>query len=142
MPLFRIIRLKFGRRFGCLWAISLSAVWTSHAQLDPEPRHLLHVGVSQSLHNDGPQARYLFFYWNTPNFPSTNQILRLVVAPTYLDSELGFKGLLGKNTDLGVGIFGGGYAATAVVNYVSGLEQPGHWNSGVVGAIGYTARNR
>ena len=33
-------------------------------------------------------------------------------------------------------------AATAVVNYVSGLEQPGHWNSGVGCAIGYTARNR
>jgi len=40
MPFFRIIRLKFGRRFGCLWAISLSAVGTSHAQLDPEPRKL------------------------------------------------------------------------------------------------------
>ena len=44
VPLFRIIRLKFGRRFGCLWAISLSAVWTSHAQLDPEPRHLEELG--------------------------------------------------------------------------------------------------
>ena len=110
MPLFRIIRLKFGRRFGCLWAISLSAVWTGHAQLDPEPRQLLHVGVSQSLHNDGPQAHYLFYYWNTPNFPSTNQILRLVAAPTYVDAELGFKDLLGKNTDLGLGVFGGGYA--------------------------------
>ncbi len=60
MPIFRIIRLKFGRRFGCLWAISLSAVWISHAQLDPEPRHLQHVGVSQSLHHDGPQAHDLF----------------------------------------------------------------------------------
>ena len=110
MPLFRIIRLKFGGRFVCLWAISLSAVWTSHAQLDPEPRQLLHVGVSQSLHNDGPQAHYLFYYWNTPNFPSTNQILRLVAAPTYVDAELGFKDLLGKNTDLGLGVFGGGFA--------------------------------
>src|SRR5258708_521237 len=110
MPLFRIIRLKFGGRFVCLWAISLSAVWTSHAQLDPEPRQLLHVGVSQSLHNDGPQAHYLFYYWNTPNVPATNQILRLVAAPTYVDAELGFKDLLGKNTDLGLGVFGGGFA--------------------------------
>jgi hypothetical protein len=28
------------------------------------------------------------------------------------------------------------------VDYVGGLEQPGHWNSGVGGGIGYTARNR
>src|SRR6266446_8299329 len=68
MPLFRIIRLKFGGRFVCLWAISMSAVWTSHAQLDPEPRQLLHVGVSQSLHNDGPQARYLKIFINVHRF--------------------------------------------------------------------------
>ena len=33
-------------------------------------------------------------------------------------------------------------AGTALVNYVSGLEQPGHWNSGVGGGIGYTAKSR
>src|SRR5678815_6048510 len=43
---------------------------TSHAQLDPEPRQLLHLGVNQSLHDDGPQAHYLFYYWNMPNVPS------------------------------------------------------------------------
>ena len=35
-----------------------------------------------------------------------------------------------------------GMAATSVMNYVDGLEQPGHWNSGVGGGIGYTAKNR
>jgi len=29
-------------------------------------------------------------------------------------------------------------AGTALVDYVSGLEQPGHWNSGVGGGVGYT----
>ena len=82
---------------------------TSHAQLDPEPRQLLHLGVNQSLHNDGPQAHYLFYYWNMPDVPSTNRTLRLVLAPTYLNAELGLRGLLGENTDLGVGLFGGGY---------------------------------
>ena len=33
-------------------------------------------------------------------------------------------------------------AGTSLVDYVDGLEQPGHWNSGVGGGIGYTARNR
>jgi len=93
-----------------LCALISIAVWKSHAQIDPEARQILHLGFTQPLHDDGPEARYLFYYWNTPNFPSTNQVLRLVIAPTYLDSELGLVGLLGANTDLGLGVYGGGYA--------------------------------
>jgi hypothetical protein len=92
--------------FSCTAFIATS---TTHAQIDPEPRQLLHIGVNQSLHDDGPQAHYLFYYWNMPNVPSTNQTLRLVIAPTYLDGELGLNGALGQNTDLGLGLFGGGY---------------------------------
>ena len=33
-------------------------------------------------------------------------------------------------------------AATSLVNYVPGLEQPGHWNSGIGGSFGYTAKAR
>jgi hypothetical protein len=90
-------------------AAALAAL-SAHAQIDPEPRQLLHLGFTQSLHDDGPPARYLFYYWNRPDFPSTNQVLRLAIAPTYLDSELGLKGALGENTDLGLGLFGGAYA--------------------------------
>ena len=93
-----------------LCAIAVFAVSTAHAQLDPESRQLLHIGVNQSLHNDVPQAHYLFLYWNMPDVPRTNEILRVVAAPTYLDAELGFKNLLGENTDLGLSIFGGGFA--------------------------------
>jgi hypothetical protein len=100
----------FVRTFGSFCGITLTAVWTGQAQLDPEPRQLLHLGVNQSLHDDGPQAHYLFYYWNMPNVPSTNRVLRLVLAPTYLDGELGLKGAFGENTDLGLGVFGGGFA--------------------------------
>ena len=85
------------------------AVSTSHAQIDPEPRQLLHLGFNQPLHDDGPQARYLFYYWNMPDTPRTNDVLRLVLAPTYLDAELGLKDALGHNTDVGFGVFGGGF---------------------------------
>ena len=54
------VRSAFAFRLAFSCAITLSAVVTSHAQLDPEPRQLLHLGVSQTLHDDGPQARYLF----------------------------------------------------------------------------------
>lgn len=98
------------RTFCSVCGIILGAVSMTHAQLDPEARQLVHLGVTQSLHDDGPQGHYLFYYWNMPNVPSTNQVLRLVIAPAYLDSELGFKGLLGEHTDLGLGLFGGGLA--------------------------------
>ena len=97
-------------RLNSCCGIILIAASTTHAQLDPEPRQLLHIGYNQPLHNDGPSAAYVFYYWNMPNVPSTNQVLRLAIAPTYLDGELGFKGVLGENTDLGLGVFGGGFA--------------------------------
>lgn len=87
----------------------LAVISTGYAQIDPEPRNLLQFGINESLHNDGPPATYAFYYWNMPDVPATNQTLRLAIAPVYLDSELGFKGLLGNNTDLGVNIFGGGF---------------------------------
>ena len=91
-------------------AVASWAVVGTNAQIDPEPRKLLHLGFSQSLRDDGPSPAYAFFYWNQPNVPATNQTLRLTVAPVFLDGELGFQGLLGEHTDLGVGVYGGGFA--------------------------------
>jgi len=97
-------------RLACaLCACILATSSTGYAQLDPEPRNLLQLGINQSLHNDGPTAAYAFYYWNMPDVPTTNTTLRLAIAPVYADAELGFKGLLGENTDLGVGVFGGGF---------------------------------
>src|SRR5262249_24117298 len=93
-----------------LCAITALAASTARAQIDPEPRQLLHLGFNQPLKDDGPRAAYAFYYWNMPDFPYTNQTLRLAIAPVYVDGELGFKGLLGENTDLGVGVFGGAFA--------------------------------
>ena len=87
-----------------------AAILTAQAQIDPEPRQILHLGLNQSLHEDGPPGAYAFYYWNMVNTPATNQFLRLAIAPTYVDAELGFKGLLGQNTDLGVGAYGGAFA--------------------------------
>jgi hypothetical protein len=100
-----LVRLAYA--YACIAAALLTS--TGYAQIDPEPRNLLQLGVNQSLHNDGPTAAYAFYYWNRPNVPATNMTLRLAIAPVYVDAELGFKGLLGQNTDLGVGVFGGGF---------------------------------
>lgn len=93
-----------------LCAAAAAGATTGYAQIDPEPRQLLHLGGNQSLKDDGPRAIYAFYYWNIPQFPTTNQTLRIVIAPGYVDSELGFNHLLGPNTDFAVGAFGGLFA--------------------------------
>jgi hypothetical protein len=83
---------------------------TALGQIDPETRKLFQFGYNQSLIGASPLAGYAFYYLNEPDYPGTNMTLRLAVAPVYLDSELGFKGALGPDTDLGLGLAGGGFA--------------------------------
>jgi hypothetical protein len=78
--------------------------------VDPTQRELIQVGYNASFEGHAPLAGYAFYYRNEPNFLHTNLTLRLAIAPTYVDSELGFSHLLGEKTDLGVGIAGGGFA--------------------------------
>ncbi len=80
------------------------------AQVDPVARDLVQLGYDQPLEGRSPLGAYAFYYHNQPNFLQTNVTLRLAVAPVYMDSEVGFKGLLGPNTDLGIGLAGGGFA--------------------------------
>jgi hypothetical protein len=58
------------------------------AQPDPEPRAYLEVGTELPLKGNAPINGYAFFLWNRPHFPETDQYLRVVVAPTYLLTEL------------------------------------------------------
>jgi hypothetical protein len=78
-------------------------------QLDPEKRRLLQLGYDQPLEGRAPIAGYGFFYYNRPGFPETNINLRLAIAPVYLDSEVGFREVFSPNTDLGIGLAGGGF---------------------------------
>jgi hypothetical protein len=97
------------------WVLSVLLVgctspFLAHSQVDPFPRELIQLGYNASFEGHAPLAGYAFYFRNEPNFLHTNITLRLAVAPTYLDSEVGFSHLLGENTDLGVGIAGGGFA--------------------------------
>ncbi len=84
--------------------------FAAFAQIDPYPRQLFQFGYNAPLEGRPPLQGYAFYYWNKPGFIRTNQTLRLAIAPTYLDSELGFRGALGQNTDLGIGVAGGAFA--------------------------------
>src|SRR5436189_2334563 len=76
--------------------LALGAVRTAQGQIDPERRRLLQMGFNQPIEGRGPIAAYAFFYYNQPNFLYTNLTLRAAIAPVYLDTELGFSGLLGS----------------------------------------------
>ena len=85
---------------------------TVFAQIDPVKRELIQFGYNAAFEGHAPLSAYAFYYRNQPDFLQTNMTLRLAVAPTYLDSELGIRDALGQNTDLGIGLAGGGFADT------------------------------
>jgi hypothetical protein len=93
-----------------LWFLGILIPLTCQAQIDPYKRQLLQFGYNQPIEGYGPIAAYAFYYLNQPNLAGRDLTMRLAVAPTYLDSELGFKHALGPHTDLAVGLAGGGFA--------------------------------
>jgi hypothetical protein len=107
----RQVPVSTSTRFGpAFLAVALLALAPKlRAQIDPEPRRLFQGGYNQPIEGRGPLAAYGYYYHNEPGFFRTNLTLRAVVAPTWLDSELGFRSLLGPNTDLGLGLAGGGF---------------------------------
>ena len=97
-----------------LWLLAVvTGAWLAgfacQAQIDPEHRNLVELGYDQPLTGQGPQGVYAYYYYNTPEFFRTNVALRVAIAPAYLDSELGFKGVISPYTDFGIGINGGAY---------------------------------
>ena len=92
--------------------VAVSGALGVEAQIDPAKRELVQLGYNQPIQGRAPISGYGFYYLNEPHFPRTNLTLRLAVAPVYLDSELGFSHALGPQTDLGVGLAGGGFADT------------------------------
>jgi hypothetical protein len=82
----------------------------AQGQIDPVKRELIQFGYNAAFEGHPPLSAYAFYYRNQPDFLQTNLTLRLAVAPTYLDSELGIHSVLSEHTDLGFGVAGGGYA--------------------------------
>jgi len=80
-----------------------------HSQIDPYARESIQFGYNGAIQGHAPLAGYAFYFRNIPEF-HTNLTLRLAVAPTYLDSELGIRGIIGDDTDMGIGLAGGGFA--------------------------------
>ncbi len=80
------------------------------AQIDPVKRDLIQLGYNQPLEGRAPVAGYAYYYHNEPDFLRTNLTWRLALAPVYVDSELGLVHGLGPQTDVAIGLAGGGFA--------------------------------
>jgi hypothetical protein len=90
--------------------LGIFSPFAAFSQIDPVKRELIQLGDNVSFEGRAPTAAYAFFYYNQPGFIETNLTLRLAIAPVYLDSELGIAHVFGPDTDLGIGLAGGGFA--------------------------------
>ncbi len=101
--------MRVSRRWVAVVGLCFGAV-AVRAQIDPVKRDLFQFGYNAAFEGHSPLSAYAFFYHNQPEFLGTNMALRLAVAPTYVDSELGLRRVLGEHTDLAFGLAGGGFA--------------------------------
>ena len=110
-------------------ACSLAGLSVS-AQIDPDKRQLLQFAYDGSFEGRAPVAAYAYYYLNRPEFYRENLTLRLALAPTYFDTELGMARALGPNTALGIGAAGGGFANSynevRVGNFIQRESFDGH----------------
>jgi hypothetical protein len=127
---FRRIRRSGGGWAAWLAAAALLRSGPAAAQIDPHLRRVVQTGYTLPLHEYGPIAAYAFYYHNRPDFPRTNQTLRLALSPVYVDGELGFRELIGPQTDFAVGLAGGGFADSYAElrrgNFFTGESFVGH----------------
>ncbi len=80
------------------------AAW---AQIDPEPRANIELGIEGPLKGHGATSGYAFLLWNRPHLLDEDLYFRVVSAPTYLTSELVRDRWPAPGHALGLG-FGGG----------------------------------
>jgi hypothetical protein len=99
------------------------------AQIDPFRRELIQFGYNGAFQGHQPISAYAFYYRNQPEFVRTNWTLRLAISPTYMDSELGIHQGLSENTDVGLGLAGGGFADSyAEIRHGTYIPGVVHWS--------------
>ena len=124
-------------------AVLIAGAGPARAQIDPEPRANLEVGVEGPLKGDGPISGYFFLLYNRPKFLRDDQYLRVVAAPVYLYSELVRDEWPGRRQAVGIG-FGGGYTPYNFYNFKDGgyLERESFLGSGGEAFVSYYPRGK
>jgi hypothetical protein len=111
------------------------------AQIDPEPRLNLELGLEGPLRGDGPLSGYAFFLWNQPHFLEEDWYLRVVFAPTYVISDLVRDRWPGPGHAIGFGL-GGGFFPYNFDEFRNGshLEKESFWGHGGESTLSYYRR--
>jgi hypothetical protein len=85
----------------------LLAAGPASAQIDPEPRLNLELGVEAPLRGEGFVSGYAFVLWNRPKLLDEDLYLRMIFAPTFLMSELVLDKWPAEGHAVGLGLAGG-----------------------------------
>jgi hypothetical protein len=111
------------------------------AQIDPEPRLNLEVGLEAPLRGDGPLSGYAFLLWNRPRLFDEALYLRTVFAPTFLTSELVLDRWPADGHAVGLGL-GGGFFPYNVEEFRDGSHQEAEsfWGHGGEVTLSYYRR--
>jgi len=111
---------------------SLLSPQPAWAQADPEPRAYIEAGTDIPVKGNAPVNGYAFFLWNKPNYPEPDQYLRVILSPTYLQSEFVQDHWPFGPVAVGVGLNGGGIRF-GHDEYRDGVYkgQESFWGSGV-----------
>jgi hypothetical protein len=89
---------------------ALACASSARAQIDPVRRDLFEFGYDQPVHGHAPVGAYIFYYLSRPQFGDADHALRVALSPVYVDAEWAVRNALGANTDIGLGVSGGGFA--------------------------------
>jgi hypothetical protein len=111
------------------------------AQIDPEPRRNLELGVEGPLKGNGPISGYGFFLWNQPHFIDEDWYLRVVFAPTFLISDLVRDRWPAPGHAVGVGLGGGSFPYNFdEFRNGSHIQRESFWGHGVEATASYYRR--
>lgn len=125
-----------------LLAIALvTGLAPASAQVDPEPRANLELGVEGPLRGHGAVSGYGFFLWNRPHFLDEDYYLRVIVAPTYARSEWVIDRWPAPGHAIGFGAAGGAFPYNFdEFRQGSHIEEESFWGHGGEVAVTYYRR--
>lgn len=127
------------RLLSLVLAVMVSAWFgVAAAQIDPERRTYLEGGLALPLRGNGPLDGYGYLLMNRPNFPAPDWYGRLVVAPTYVTSELVRDRWPADGHALGFGL-DGGFFQNNFTDFRDGTHRrrESFWGGGVGAAFSY-----
>jgi hypothetical protein len=119
----------------------LLAAGPALAQIDPEPRLNLELGVEAPLRGEGFVSGYAFVLWNRPKLLDEDLYLRMVFAPTFLMSELVFDRWPAEGHAVGLGL-AGGFFPYSFEEFRDGnhREEESFWGHGGEATLSYYPR--